>query len=308
MAVVEPSTPFVPGWHIDAIIEHLEAVTRGQIRNLLINVPPRHMKSLLVSVFWPAWEWIRWPERRWLYSSYAAQLSIRDSVKCRRLIESPWYQARWGDRFALTSDQNTKGRFDNNRSGYRLSTSVGGAATGEGGDRIVCDDPHNVQEAESDSIRKATHRLVRRRDVHPRERSEDRREGRRDAALPPAGPERAPAGAGRLGAPVPAGRVRRRTARHVDRLRPTRARNMANCCGPSASVPQEIESLKRSLGSYAAAGQLQQRPSPAGGGLFKRHWFRFWQPRGANLPPVMVRLPDGTQQSDRRAIEVAHGR
>src|ERR1700686_2915012 len=144
--IVEPGRIFVSGWHIDAIIEHLEAVTRGEIRNLLINVPPRHMKSLLVSVFWPAWEWIRFPERRWLYSSYGAQLSIRDSLKCRRLIESPWYQRLWGDRFALTSDQNTKGRFDNDRSGYRLSTSVGGAATGEGGDRIVCDDPHNVNE------------------------------------------------------------------------------------------------------------------------------------------------------------------
>ena len=95
--IVEPSTPFVPGWHIDAIIDHLEAVTQGQIRNLLINVPPRHMKSLLVSVFWPAWEWIRFPQRRFLYSSYAAQLSIRDSVKCRRLIESSWYQERWGN-------------------------------------------------------------------------------------------------------------------------------------------------------------------------------------------------------------------
>jgi len=103
--VVEPSTPFVAGWHIDAIVDHLEAVTRGDIRNLLINVPPRHMKSLLVSVFWPAWEWIRYPERRWLYSSYGAQLSIRDAVKCRRLIESPWYQARWGHVFSLTSDQ-----------------------------------------------------------------------------------------------------------------------------------------------------------------------------------------------------------
>src|SRR5277367_2089033 len=154
--IVEPSTPFVEGWHIDAIIDHLEAVTYGQIRNLLINVPPRHMKSLLVSVFWPAWEWLRWPERRWLYSSYAATLSIRDSVNCRRLIESPWYQSRWADRFALTSDQNTKGRFDNDRSGYRLSTSVGGAATGEGGDRIVCDDPNNVSEVESDTVRKTT--------------------------------------------------------------------------------------------------------------------------------------------------------
>ena len=95
--VIEPSTPFVPGWHIDAIIDHLEAVSYGHIRNLLINVPPRHMKSLLVSVLWPAWEWTRWPERRWLFSSYAATLSIRDSVKCRRLIESPWYRARWGE-------------------------------------------------------------------------------------------------------------------------------------------------------------------------------------------------------------------
>src|SRR5436190_2492719 len=103
-SVVEPATPFVVGWHIDVIVEHLEAVSGGEVRNLLINVPPRHMKSLLVSVFWPAWEWIRWPQRRWLYSSYGAQLSIRDSIKCRRLIESPWYRQRWAHCFALTSD------------------------------------------------------------------------------------------------------------------------------------------------------------------------------------------------------------
>src|SRR5271169_247635 len=153
--VLEPSTVFVPGNHIEAIVEHLEAVSYGQIRNLIINVPPRHMKSLQVSVFWPAWEWTRWPERRWLYSSYAASLSIRDSLKCRRLIESPWYQSRWGHVFSLTSDQNAKMRFDNNRSGYRLSTSVGGSVTGEGGDRIVCDEPHKVDEVISDAVRQS---------------------------------------------------------------------------------------------------------------------------------------------------------
>jgi len=66
---------------------------------------------------------------------------------------------------------------------------------------------------------------------------------------------------------------------------------------PERFGPKEIVDLKISLGSYAAAGQLQQRPSPAGGGIFKRHWFRYFQPRGANLPPVMVRLPDGTETS-----------
>src|SRR5579864_166771 len=69
--VLEPATPFVPGWHLDAICEHLEAITQGHIRNLLINSPPRHMKSLLVAVFWLCWEWIRWPQRRWLFASYA---------------------------------------------------------------------------------------------------------------------------------------------------------------------------------------------------------------------------------------------
>lgn len=128
----------MPGWHLDAICEHLEAVTRGEIRNLLINMPPRHMKSLAVSVFWPVWVWLKKPEFRWLFSSYALSLSIRDSLKCRRLIESRWFQDQWSGAFALTGDQNAKLKFDNDKRGYRIATSVGGAATGEGGDAVVC--------------------------------------------------------------------------------------------------------------------------------------------------------------------------
>jgi hypothetical protein len=86
-----------------------------------------------------------------LHASYAQQLSLRDSVKCRRLIESPWYQSMWGDRFKLTSDQNTKTRFDNDKNGSRLSTSVGSALTGEGGSIIVVDDPNAAQEAFSEA-------------------------------------------------------------------------------------------------------------------------------------------------------------
>src|SRR5260370_37314204 len=109
--IVEPFTPFVSGWHIDAIIDHLEAVSRGQIRNLLINVPPRHMKSLLVSVFWPAWEWLRSPERRWLYSSYGAQLSLPASAKSRRFSESRPSKQHGRHRFALPTGHNPKGPY-----------------------------------------------------------------------------------------------------------------------------------------------------------------------------------------------------
>src|SRR5579864_4054381 len=152
--VVEPSTIFVPGWHIDAIIEHLEAVSAGRIRSLLINVPPRHMKSLLVSVFWPAWEWIRWPERRWLFASYAESLAIRDNLRSRRLIQSAWYQGNWGDRFQFAGDQNEKHKVETDRGGHRIAVGTGGSATGEGGDRLVIDDPHNIGEIESTLVRK----------------------------------------------------------------------------------------------------------------------------------------------------------
>src|SRR5580704_36286 len=294
--IIEPLTPFVPGWHILTIIDHLEAVTRGDIRNLLINVPPRHMKSLLVSVLWPAWEWIQHPERRWLYSSYAASLSIRDSVKCRMLIESPWYRSFWGDRYTLAFDQNTKARFDNNRSGYRIATSVGGTATGEGGDRIVCDDPHNVQEAESDSVRKATLDWY---DIVMSTRVNDPRSAAKVVVmqrchqqdlsghlLEQGGWEhlRLPAEYEKPGCTTSVGWSDPRA-------------EQGELLWAERFGPEELESLKRSLGSYAAAGQLQQRPSPAGGGIFKRHWFRYFQPRGANLPPVVVSLPDGTQMS-----------
>ena len=152
---VDPSH-FRDAWHIGAICELLEAVSAGEIRRLLINIPPRCSKSSIVSVMWPAWSWIKRPELSFMASSYAQSLSTRDSVKCRRVIDSPPYKQRWGDRFKLTSDQNTKIRFDNDKHGYRLATSVGGALTGEGASCIVVDDPINVVEASSETVRRAT--------------------------------------------------------------------------------------------------------------------------------------------------------
>src|SRR5690242_14882467 len=128
--VLEPHTAFVPGIHVDAICQHLQAISEGRISNLIINVPPGHAKSLLGAVFWPAWVWATHPEVRWIFGSYRADLAIRDSLKCRILMESDWYQRRWGDRFRLRDDQNQKTRYENSATGYRVVTSVG-TGTGE---------------------------------------------------------------------------------------------------------------------------------------------------------------------------------
>ncbi len=151
--VLEPGTQFKDNWHIGAIAEHLEAVARGELTRLIINMPPRFAKSTLVSVLWPAWIWANDPTRRFLSASYAKDLATRDSVNSRRLMESEWYQKRYSRRFAFTSDQNVKTRYENDKRGYRVSTSVDAGATGEGGDFLLIDDPLNAREAVSPTVR-----------------------------------------------------------------------------------------------------------------------------------------------------------
>jgi len=150
----EPNA-YVPNWHIDAICDHLVYVSIGDIRNLMINMPPRMSKSLIVSVAWPAWDWIDNPERQFLFASYAHDLALRDASKARRLIESPWYQEQWGSRYHLLPDDNQKSKYINTKGGYRISISVKGQTTGEGGMIQVGDDFHNVEETESDVKRHA---------------------------------------------------------------------------------------------------------------------------------------------------------
>ena len=144
-------------WHMEAIAEHLTWITLGQIRFLMINIPPRMAKSTLCSVMWPAWEWIDHPGTQFLTGSYSRQLSMRDALKARRLIQSPWYQSNWGDRFRLMSDETLKSQYSNDKHGRRVITSTDSTATGEGGNRVALDDPHNAIETESDSMRVQVH-------------------------------------------------------------------------------------------------------------------------------------------------------
>jgi len=296
--IVEPSTAFVSGWHIDAICEHLTAVTDGEIRNLIINIPPRHMKSILTSVMWPVWVWTTRPEKRWLFSSYAESLSIRDSLKCRRVIQSNWYQDQWSDVFQLTGDQNQKTRFDNDKTGFRLATSVGGATTGEGGDYLVCDDPIKALDAHSQAQRET---VISWWDETMSTRLNNQMQGGRVIIMQRLHEQDL---TGHLLAKMQAGGV------HYEHLcLPAEYEPSAHVTGigwedprtehgdllwPERFSREAVDEIKAALGSYAAAGQLQQRPSPAEGGLMKRHWWRFWIPAGAKVAPVTTLLADGT--------------
>ncbi len=154
--LVDPD-PLVWGDHLTAMCLHLEAVTRGDIRDLLITVPPGHAKSMLVSVLWPAWMWANRPELRIVCSTNAQDLTIRDAVRCRRLVESLEYMRFLADGWRMTSDQNAKFFYENSKGGFRYSTSVGAKTTGHRGHVLIIDDPLAVLDAYSDAKRQVAH-------------------------------------------------------------------------------------------------------------------------------------------------------
>ncbi len=273
--VIEPGVPFVESWHIEEICAHLEAITDGDIKRLLINIPPRHSKST-ITVMWSVWEWIEHPDHKFLCASYSGSLSIRDNLKARRLIESPWFQKRWGDRFHFTGDQNQKGRFENNKTGYRIATSVGGTATGEGGNRLLLDDPHGAQDAQSDALRGAAIEWF---DMVWSTRLNN---PKTDAMVTIMQRLHMKDVSGHIIEDIggwehiciPAefdGRVRRTSLGLYD---PRKQKGELIC--PERMGVDEIKTLKLLLGSYGAAGQLQQDPTPSEGGILKVKHFRLW--------------------------------
>ena len=289
--LVEGGRQFVDNWHIGAICEHLEATIDGEIQNLIIGQPPRCMKSTLLAVMFPAWAWIEHPELQFLYTSYAQNLSMRDSVKCRRLMESAWFQNRWGNRFAPVGDSNTKLRFDNDKTGYRISTSVDGMNTGEGGDFLCADDPNSAKDL-SDTILTSTNNWW---DQVMTTRLNDQKTGRKIVQQQ------------RLHENDLTGHILGKgDSSYVHLMLPMEFETARRCVTvvlpstkgapwrdprtkegellwPARFGDKEVKKIKHGLGSeYAIAGQLQMRPAPAEGGIIKKTWFPWWK---QDVPP-----------------------
>jgi len=281
--VLEPQTKFVDGWVLQAICLHLEAVTEGRLKRLVINVPPGSMKSLIVNVFWPAWEW--GPKQlghiRYVSFSYGAWLTERDNAKFRDLVTSKKYQRLYGGPEGIKTTEAGKIKIGNSKTGWKFASSVGGVGTGERGNRILLDDPHNVADGESDLIRRDTVRWFR------ESMSNRLNDMQQDAIVVIMQRVHEEDVCGTIlddGLPyeflvIP---MEYDPGRHCSTsIGWSDPRSVDGELAWPERFPQEVvDSLKTTLGPYAYSGQYQQSPEPRGGGIFKRDW---WVPHAVPL-------------------------
>lgn len=289
-SIIEPDREYVHNWHIDTLAELLQKVSQGEIRRLLVNVPPGTMKSILISVMWPAWEWTRKPELRILAASYSDHLTVRDNLKMRDIVSSPWYRDLFG--VTLVEDQNAKTLYKNTRGGQRVATSVGGKGTGEHPDRILIDDPLTADQARSEVERQSANDWF--------DQTISTRGVTRDTAIVVvmqrlheddlAGHLIARGGWEHLCLPM---RYEARRAKtdtqpgHEPDPRDQRTTE-GELLWSGLFTEKIVRQLELDLGPYGTAGQLQQRPAPIGGGLFKREWFKI-----VDAAPVVARRARG---------------
>lgn len=297
--IIEPGVQFKDNWHLHAIADHLQAVSTGEIENLVINIPPGCMKSLLTSVAWTPWEWLKNSGLRIFGASYGADLAIRDAQKCRDIITSEWYQERWPHvQLKKGSDQKTK--YELLGGGWRMATSVGGRATGEHPDRKIVDDPHNAKQAESDAERNAAITWF---DRTLSTRGESR--GARTVVVMQRLHESDVTGHilseqygyEHLCLPMEYEVPKKKVSTSIGWSDPRTAPN--SLLWPEMFPAPSVKKLKRLLGEYGTAGQFQQRPAPTGGGILKTQYFKLW-PSAKPLPvfDYIVQSYDGAYSED----------
>jgi predicted phage terminase large subunit-like protein len=286
--IVEPSTQLIDNWHIHTICGYMEAFFEKRITRLIINVPPGTMKSLIVSVFYPAWAWAKKPGYRFLGVANGEDLATRDSQRHKWIIESDWFQARWP--ITMKSDMQGKGLFGNSKGGFRQAIGITARITGKRGDDMLIDDPHDAKGILSDTDRlsvldtydqKLSTRLNHQDAggiclIMQRLHTDDltghllnKKEKEFVHLVIPMEYEGDPTfDAGKdIGRP--------------DLNDPRKKRGELLFLGLFSK--KSVASLKEDLGEYGTAGQMQQRPTPKGGGIIKKVWWRLWE-KGKPLP------------------------
>ena len=274
--VLEPGTPIVWNWHLDLLCEYLTLVRDRAIRRLIINVPPQTGKSRFINVFYPTWSWATNPERRFLCASYSGDLSEGFNRDRSRLVESDWFQRMFPDKVKLI--RNTQQEIENEVGGKMTATSTGGTATGKGAHDIIVDDPLNPQQAASELEMAGANTFF---DETLRTRLSDQTQGPIVIIMQRLGVEDL---TGHVLAKEPGVWTHVKLTMEAEEeethvfpiSKRVVHREPEEVLWP-AKFPQEtLAAMKVGMGSYVWAGQYQQRPTPRGGAIIKKHWLRYW--------------------------------
>jgi predicted phage terminase large subunit-like protein len=151
--VLQPNRQLIWSWHYDYLCEQLTLVKQRQLLRLIVNVPPRTLKSTIITIAYPVWVWLTEPGHNFMAASYSMELSTDHSLMRRKLLQSEWFQRLWGDKFHMSADRNQAAQFMNDRGGQMIATSVGGSPWGRGCDTAILDDPLSADQAQSDTER-----------------------------------------------------------------------------------------------------------------------------------------------------------
>jgi predicted phage terminase large subunit-like protein len=274
--VLNPTRPLIWSWHYDYLCEMLTLVKQRRLLRLIINIPPRTLKSTLVTIFFPCWVWLTEPEHNFLTASYSLDLSTEHSVTRRSLLQSLWFQRLFSDRFSLSGDRNQVGQYFNNKRGGMIATSVGATTMGRGCDTAILDDPVSAEQAVSDAERTTANNWI---DGTLRTRLNEPANGaivlvmQRLHELDATGYllEQEPGLWTHVRIPLEADEDETWTFPISGKVV---QRNVGDILMPERFPPVTVEELKRRRGSFA--GQYQQLPSPLGGNLIKRNEVRYY--------------------------------
>lgn len=288
--MLEGGTPLAWNWHISTICDHIQSqlVDEKSPQNLLVNIPPGTMKSLIVSVMAPAWLWLFRPSWRMVFASGTPSVVTRDSLKCRTLIKSEWYQSTFKPSWKISADQDEKQHFANTAGGFRQGMGAGGSVVGVRADWLGVDDPNDSKEIHSKAHREAINERWWANAFH--NRVADPVKSRRTVIMQ------------RLHEDDLSGHLLTREAGQWAHLCLPMERDTSSAGDrvtwlgwsdprpegallfPERFGPEYLEQERRALGSSGYAGQMQQRPVAASGNRFQREWWRFWSETGTQHP------------------------
>lgn len=273
---LEPTVDLKWNWHLDLICIYLEAVQKKEIKRLIINVPPRSLKSITVNVAFPAWCWLQDPTTKVISASFRSDLSISHNIRTRRIIASDWYTNYFG--IQICSDQNTKSKLENLSGGVKECGTMKSPPTGSGANIIIIDDPHNTSEAESEVERKKVcdnfggdfmTRLNNKQEDCIVVIMQRLHEMDLTGTLLERG--------GWTHLKIPAIADKDYTYYYPNSDKVFKVFKKGEILNPELESAEVLKELKSQLGSYAFNGQYMQDPFPAGEGIFKTKWFNHYE-------------------------------